>query len=271
MPDDPVEKVIVYTHGWPANLHAPDTRYDPGPDKDHDFDYSTREAAKIAPVIAADTAALDCTLDALCCSEAKNVFAFARALALSAGDLLGLFERAVAKLDAGPGAANRQLFGGLIAGTDARDPSAARECIRAALRAPKLKNDAISMIGSGKLQPADLDMVIALLESGDVEPWRCASLSYGRGMDHLSSAEIMPFLDALRKKGAAGLWAALDVVLMYLFGGKRPSPALIRTIKSVHPTSLARSTKARWTAIIFMNRSSCWPSRAPSTPSSRVP
>jgi hypothetical protein len=233
MPDDPVEKVMVYTHGWPADFHAPDTRYDPGPDKDHDFEYSTREAAKIAPVIAADIVALSRTLDALCCSEAKNVFAFARALALSADDLVGLFELAVAKLDAGPRAANRQLFSGLIAGTDARDPSAARECIRAALRAPKLKNDAISMIGSGKLQPADLDMVITLLESGDVEPWRCASLSYGRGLDHLSSAEIMPFLDALRKKGAAGLWAALDIVFMYLFGGKRPSPALIRTIKSV--------------------------------------
>ncbi|WP_041163278.1 hypothetical protein [Mesorhizobium australicum] len=233
MPDDPVDKVIVYTHGWPADFHAPETRYDRGLNGNHDFEYSGRESAKLAPVIAADPDALDRTLGSLCCTEANNAFAFARALAHSAADPVELFRLAVAKLDGGPAAANRQLFGGLITGTDARDPVAARECIRAALRAPKLKDDAISMIGSGKLQPGDLDVVIALLESGDVEPWRCAALSYGRGLDHLSSAEIMPLLNALRKKGAAGLWAALDIVFMYLFGGKRPSPGLVRTIKSV--------------------------------------
>ncbi|MER9697013.1 hypothetical protein [Mesorhizobium sp. M0146] len=233
MPDDPVDKVIVYTHGWPADFHAPDTRYDRGANKNHDFEYSGRESAKLAPAIAADPDALDRALGSLCCREANNVFAFARALAFSAADPVELFRLAVAKLDGGLAAINRQLFRGLIAGTDARDPVAARECIRAALRAPKLKDDAISMIGSGKLQPGDLEVVIALLASGDVEPWRCAALSYGRGLEHLSSAEIMPLLDALRKKGAAGLWAALDIVFMYLLGGKPPSPGLVRTIKSV--------------------------------------
>jgi hypothetical protein len=78
-----------------------------------------------------------------------------------------------------------------------------------------LKDDAISMIGSGKLQPEDLQLVVPLLQSGDVEPWQCAMLSYGRGLDHLSPEQIMPLLDELGEHGARGHWVVLDIISMY--------------------------------------------------------
>ena len=88
------------------------------------------------------------------------------------------------------------------------------------------------MIGSGKLQPDDLRLVVSLLQSADVEPWQCATLSYGRGLDHLSSDEIMPLLDELSRHGAKGHWAVLEVISMYLYGGKPLSKLLAEKLKT---------------------------------------
>jgi hypothetical protein len=93
------------------------------------------------------------------------------------------------------------------------------------------------MIGSGKLQPDDLGLAISLLRSGDIEPWRCATLSYGRGLDHLSPEQIMPLLDELGRHGAKGHWAVMDIVSMYLHGGKPPPKVIAEKLKS---TLLAR-------------------------------
>ena len=101
-----------------------------------------------------------------------------------------------------------------------------------ALQSSKLKDDAISMIGSGKLQPDDLRLVVSLLQSGDVKPLQCATLSYGRSLDHLSPEQIMPLLDELGRHGAKGHWAVMDIVSMYLHGGKPLSKPLAAKLKS---------------------------------------
>lgn len=233
MPDDPVDQAVVYTNGWSTDFHDPDSRYDSAPDTPHDFEYAARQASELASVIAADSAMTDRALDSFVCSNSKSVFTFARQLALSVANPLSLFESALEKASARNAPANRQFFGGVIAGADSKDPDIARACIRAALRSPKLKDDAISMIGSGRLQPDDLKLVVSLLQTKDVKAWQCATLSYGRGLDHLSADEIMPLLDELRAHGAEGLWTVLDIVSMYLHGGKQPVPALINTLKNV--------------------------------------
>ena len=233
LPRDAVERVVVYTNGWAADLYDPDSKYDPAPDAKHDFEYSAREAVKLAPKIASDPEAMDRLLDVLCCSDAKSTFAFARELALSVSDPLELFNQALAKLDSETATVNAQFFGGLIAGTDSRDPATARDCIKAAMQSAKLKNYAISMIGSGTLTATDLAMVAALVESGDVEPWACVSLSYGQRLKHLSFEDIRPLLRALRKKRASGLWAALEIISMYLYGDRQPAAGLVKELKSI--------------------------------------
>jgi hypothetical protein len=64
-------------------------------------------------------------------------------------DPVALFAKALQIAETRNEPANTQFFGGLIAGTDQRDPQKARACVLAALQSPKLKNYAISMIGSG--------------------------------------------------------------------------------------------------------------------------
>ncbi|MCZ6773637.1 MAG: hypothetical protein O7G83_16890 [Proteobacteria bacterium] len=233
MPTDVVDLAILYTHGWQVDLHDPDVDYDRNDNATHDFGYATRKSCEIAERIAEDLGLIDRSLDRLVASDAKSASPFARRLAGCVTDPLDLFHLALRKAEASNAPANRQVFAGLIAGTDDRDPEKARECIRAALRSPKLKDDAISLIGSGRLQPDDLRVVASLLQTGDVEPWQCATLSYGRGLDHLSAEEIMPLLEELERHGAKGLWAALEIISMYLHGGKTLSSPVAEKLKSI--------------------------------------
>jgi hypothetical protein len=78
-----------------------------------------------------------------------------------------------------------------------------------------------------------MSVVVSLLETGDVQPWQCASLSYGRRMDHLPAEAIMPLLDELTAQGAEGLWTALDIITMVLHGGKRSSEPFFAAIRSI--------------------------------------
>jgi hypothetical protein len=228
MPTDPVTLVELYTHGWQMDFHNPDVDYDREEKGGHDWEYSIKKSIELADVIANDPALIDKILDVLVSSDAKSVFGFARRLAELSTEPVKLFVTALAKAETSSSSPNRQFFVGLIAGTDQRDPEQARKCIQTALRSPKLKADAISMIGSGKLQPGDLRLVVSLLKSGDVQPSQCSVLSYGRGLDHLQDIEIMPLLDELERHGAEGLWTILDIISMYVHGGKTPSKLIVK-------------------------------------------
>src|SRR6202011_3124739 len=80
--------------------------------------------------------------------------------------------------------------------------------------------------------PEDLRLVVSLLQSGDVEPWQCATLSYGRGLDHLTPQQIMPLLDALGRHAATGHWVVMHIISMYLYGGKQLAKPIADKLKS---------------------------------------
>ncbi len=225
MPAQAVDLVVLYTHGWQGDFYDPEADFDSDGGEGQDHEYAVREACRFAVTIAGDETMLDNALHRLVTSSAKTIYPFSRRLAELASDPVGLFTKALRIAEPRTEPTNIQFFRGLIAGTDQRDPRKARDCIRAALESPKLRNDAVSMIGSSEIQPGDLRVVVSLLQSGDVEPWQCATLSYGRGLDHLSPEQIMPFLDELGQHGARGNWAVIEIISMYLYGGRQlPEP-----------------------------------------------
>ncbi len=233
LPTDPVDLAALYTHGWQTDFNDPDIDYDPSPSAGHDFEYALRKAVELACKIAVDSVMLNRALDRFVTGDAKTVFPFARKLAQCVDDPIALFKTALTKAEASGKEPNRQFFSGLVSGTDAVAPAKARDCIRAALKSSKLKESAISLIGSGTLQPDDLLLVVSLLQAGDVAPWQCTPLSYGRGLDHLSPEDIAPLLDELERHGASGNWAVLDILFMYLFGGKTLAPAIVTRLKRI--------------------------------------
>jgi len=233
LPKDPVELVVLYTKGWTADFNDPDTDFDPDDRPSFDRDYGVKQAAQLGDIIIQDADMLDRALRRLVTSTANSTFGFARKLAQIASDPIALFREALGIAEAESAQTNDQFFRGMIAGAEQRDAEWSRECIRFALRSPKLKDRAISIISSGRLRSEDLDLVASLLRSGDVEPWQCATLSYGRGLDHLTPVQLMPLLDELGQQGARGLWAALDIILMYLHGGRPLDPHFARKLKQI--------------------------------------
>lgn len=233
IPEDPVELVALYCHGWQADFNDPGSTYDQESRSGHDFEYAIRKSVELAGQITRDQLLVDRALDILATNDAKSVFPFAQRLAELSPDPVALFHGALKRVEAGEGMPNLQLFGGIIAGAEVRASKAARECVRAALQSDKLKPHAISMIGSGKLQPDDLRLVVSLLQTGDVTPSQCAQLSYGRGVDHLTSEEIAPLLDELIHHGTTGLWTVLDIIFMYLHPDKRPDEVLEKKLKAI--------------------------------------
>jgi hypothetical protein len=232
MPVDPVERAILYTHSWQSDFNDPDVDYDQE-SSEHDYDYMARKAIELADLISNDPAAVGRTLEYFVSSDGKAVFPFARRLAERAPSVTTLFKTAVDKIEQSQKATNLDFFGGLIAGGDSRDPQAARDCIRIALNSPKLKSDAISMIGSSKLQPADILLVVSLLKSGDIKPWQCTSLSYGKGMAHLEGRDILPLLTELSQNGSDGLLAVIDIITMFLHGGGELPKDAISVLRTV--------------------------------------
>jgi hypothetical protein len=180
-----------------------------------------------------DDALIQRASSVIAASQAKSPHAFARKLAELSTDPVNLFSNTLESVASGNKSPNLQFFAGLITGADIRDPQMARECVRIALQSELLRKNAISLIGSGKLQPDDLKLVSTLLKSGDVEPWQCASLSHGRGLDHLEPKQITPLVDALVRRGAAGLWTALDIILMYLYPDKALDAVLEKELKAI--------------------------------------
>jgi hypothetical protein len=231
MPTDPIELAILYTIGWQAEFHDPDADYDSAPAAKHDFEYAARQARLVSETIAQDDILVRQAVERLACSEAKSVYPFARQLAISVADPEALFTSAVQVAEAATTSPNRQFFSGLISGAADREPKLAKTLVRVALRSTKLKAEAISLIGSGPLQPDDIALVISLLQSKDVHAWQCANLAYG---NHLTPDAFLPLLEELEKYGADGLWTILDIISLYLHGGThQPTKRLIKVLKRV--------------------------------------
>ena len=233
LPDDPVELALVYAHYHAIDFTDPDRLYDPDDRNENDYYYAHRRSQEIAEIVARNDALLDRALSVFVCTEAPSIYSFAARLAQRVSDRRRLFDDALAKLDDTPGNASAGFFAGLIAGIDSEDPAAARACILEALQAPKLKADPIRLIGSGRLQPEDLLLVVDLLRAGAVEPRHCVSLAYGRGLNHLTVNDVTPLLDALEESGAIGCWVALDLVSMWLHGGQALEGELILRLKRI--------------------------------------
>ncbi|GLH80076.1 hypothetical protein SSBR45G_49850 [Bradyrhizobium sp. SSBR45G] len=233
LPADPILLVVMYCKGWHGDFHDPDTNFERDDRKGTDYDYPVRKSVELAEKISGDDPLVRRAIEALATSDAKSSFGFARRLAERVAEPLGLFRDAVTVAEGTNEPPSLRFFGGLISGAEARDPKVARECIRLALRSAKLKPFAIDMIGSGTLQPDDIKLVVSLLKSGDVNPMDCATLSYGRRMDHLSPEEIAPLIEELMLHKARGLWTALDIIFMYLYPSKPLDIVLERQLRAI--------------------------------------
>jgi hypothetical protein len=235
LPSEPIDLVIMYTHGWAADFHDPDVNYKP---EDNDFDYAARKAVELADAIAKKPALIAKAVARLVTSDAKSPGAFASRLASQVNDTVALCRSAIKALEGSAGEPNLAFIRGLISGADSVSSKAARECAWHALKSKKLKGNALQLIASKKLNADDIKLVVSLVKSGNIPPWQCGPLSYGRGTEHLSDGAMLLLLNELAAHGPEGLWAALDILSMTIYGGKDIGARMVAFMKKalVTPT-----------------------------------
>lgn len=230
LPADPVDLAVLYTHGWQADLHDPDSNYAQESDAKHDYEYSMRQAIAVAETIAQDKTLTRRAVGRMACKEAHGISVFTNALMKKVADPKAVFKHAIATAEASPDEPNRGFFGGLISGAHERDPALGKSLVKQALKSPTLRAQAIAIIGSGRLEAEEISMVISLLQSGDIQPWECRNL----GLSRVDVKVLLPLLGELEKHGADGLWTIIDIIDMYLYGGTRKATKdLIAEVKRV--------------------------------------
>ncbi|WP_375451409.1 hypothetical protein [uncultured Devosia sp.] len=221
-PSDPVDRAIVFTKFWRANIRDPDIRYS---EDDRDHGYANRAARALAIEIAGDPDAAIEAVRRMSALDLKEVFDFAEELAANASDKLGLIEAAVDTLIAvGPGTGNASVLRGLLRGTDRLDRDAADRGAQAAQeRLDPAQWPLVNLHSAISIDGKRLARILTDIESGLLEPQHCIMLSYGRGLDELDPSDIARLALTLTTKGSEGAWAALEIAMMYRHGANVPA------------------------------------------------
>ncbi|MBH0236751.1 hypothetical protein [Methylobrevis albus] len=230
LPSDPVELAVLYTHGWEIDLHDPDTNYSEEHASRQEFDYSARQAIKIAETIARDKELTSRAVERMACKEAHGIRAFTIAMMNHVADPIEVFKHAISTSENSRDKPNRGFFSGLISGARARDPELSKKFVKQALSSPKLRPHAVAIIGSGSLDSDAIDLIISLLKSGHIQPSECENLDLSR----VDVNVLLPLLCELKNHKTEGLWTILGIIDRYLYGGTRkPTDELIAEVKRV--------------------------------------
>lgn len=232
VPDDLVDRVVLFTTGWQGDLYDPDTRYDAS---DNDHEYSVRQSVALAEIVAESGGdLLDRTLREVTRRQLHGIFSFSRRLAERVSDPIELLRTAL-RLSAADDASTLEtrFFGGLLSGAETHSHAKAVDCVQMVLRDARFESVLASMIGSVRIDEELLGIVVELLRQKRLTPSSAVALSYGRGLDHLPPKSFEGFLDALIDSGADGCWSALDVVAMYQHGRPDLSPEVAAVFRKI--------------------------------------
>lgn len=250
LPSDPVQKALLYTKFWTADIHDPDVDYNSGDDSTMDFEYSSRMAIASAQEIAVEKELTDRAILSMAAEELNGVFPFAHELALRVVDPLGTFKKALQVIESYEDDKNFQFIRGMLTGIDERDPKIAKKCIKLALKSNVLQGQIVNIYTAVMISVERLKELILNLKEGQIEAADCVVLSYGRGLDHLNAADIIPFVDELALNHETdGFWAALEIIFMYQHGRSELNKQVAEWLKQqiLSPKILEKAERRRGT------------------------
>ncbi len=244
-PADPVDRAILFTKFWRTDIRDPDARYSM---QHRDFDYSERQARAVAKEIAASPSLTSAAVARMTPLDLKTIHPFAEELARNVDDSKSLFDTVLnIAEESGTGLT---MLRGVLRGIDLDNRDLANKCLEAA----KLRLSGqfrIELYAALSMDKGRLQALLVDIRAGSIDPARCAFLSYGRGFDELDISDLAELLVELASHGGDGLWAALEISMMYRYGAK-PSEEHARLIGELitNPNIVAAATQHRQDAHI---------------------
>jgi hypothetical protein len=217
-PSGLVDRVVLYCAFWPADIRDPDARYGDGV-SDRDYEYSAREARKLAPEVAADPATLRQVVELLATREMHAPQAFAIALASCVTDPLWVLALALDALDAASTKVGSTFVRSLMAALEKAFPDQADALFEKAKASATFAANRVELYYAVEKTEQRLVEVAAGVRDGTIAPSNTIGLSYGRGLEALPVAVIAILIDALIEGGSdEGPWAALEILSMVKHG-----------------------------------------------------
>ena len=169
----------------------------------------------MAAKIATDKELIHRAIQIMATEELNNVFPFTHELATKVENPIEAFQIAVDAFESSTDKKGIQFICGLLSGIDKRDSQASEQCIQIALESDALKNQGVNIYRAVNISIERLNEIVRNLKGGSITARDCVHFSYGRGLDHLSSRDILPFIDELASnQGAEGAWTALKIIYM---------------------------------------------------------
>lgn len=214
-PTEPEDRAVVFSQFWQADLRDPDRVY--GPDAaDKDFDWAARQAAALAPEVAADPERLRRVVSAMASRSLNSPTPFTEALAPLTSDPVALLTEAVSVLDK-QGDAGRGFVLALLHSLEKEHPLLSEALAAVANKSTVLSRRAISVFAALSLTPERLIDIAKGVREGTITPDETVPLSFGRSMDGLPIEALAPLLDALIEgPKMGGVWSAIEILSMFL-------------------------------------------------------
>ncbi|MDV3251987.1 hypothetical protein DevBK_11645 [Devosia sp. BK] len=237
-PTDLIERAIVFTQFWQSDIRDPEIRY--ADDHTSDFEYSARMAVQVADQIAQDSPLALKAVDVMASLDLKTVHAFAARLGEVCVNRSELFDASLLKAEQDQKA--MPMLRGLLSGINVADEDLADRCFNEANERLQEKVPSIDLYTALPMQTARLQKVITDIERGVIRPAHAVVLSYGRGLEGMEADEIGRLMSALAGQGSDGIWAALEIALMYRHG-KPMAPEHARNVAGLlaHPQLLGKT------------------------------
>ena len=128
------------------------------------------------------------------------------------------------------------FLGAFLAGIQKSQPRLVNQTLDKVAAEPTLNRFLVDLTRFVPIGEAEIGRIVPLIRSGRILPVDVRLLAYGSVLATLPPDQLDPLLAALQQRDAEGVWAALDIVSMYLHGRKDRIPALKNRIVALLKT-----------------------------------
>lgn len=232
-PEDIVDQAILFASFWPADLHDPD-RLHKESDVKSDFQYGSRRGRETGDQIAKDQSTAERAIGRLIELDLPNVGPVVTQIGLGVADPIRLLRFSVWKCAGLNTRTAQSVVSSLVTALNARDPALTEEALEVASLASSSADWTQHLLSSVQPDAGWLRRVVDEVHSGNIRPQYAGTLSYGQRLNAFSVAELMPLLGALKDTNTPdGLWAVLEIVLMYRLSDRSADSGLLEFAKPI--------------------------------------
>lgn len=232
-PVDIVDQALLFASFWPADLHAPGQVYKEA-DVKPDFEYGSRQGREVGDQIAKDQATAERAISELIVLDLPNPGPIVMQIGLGVSDPIRLLRLAVWKCASIESRSARNMVSSLVTALHTRDAEATQEALQTASLASTVPGWTQDLFSSVTANTGWLQQVINEVRAGNILPENAGMLSYGQRLNAFTALELLPLFQALEDTNTAdGLWAVLEIVLMYRLSASGADPVLLNVIKPI--------------------------------------